>query len=135
MSLLPKQKSKGGKPVSSSSSIDQACLQNAAALAEFAAKPSVFSVFTIAEDVGVPKKSITAEYTLKASSGGKECVVFVPRHFLTKNGKLALREMTVGARIAVVSKVVSRQVDIVSFGVTKKTTVSDVDLMVAAVLP
>lgn len=133
--MSSKQKSKGGKPVSSLSSIDQACLQNTAALAEFAAKPSVFSVFTIAEDVGVPKKSTTAEYTLKASSGGKECVVFVPRHFLTKNGKLALREMTVGARIAVVSKVVSRQVDIVSFGVSKKTTVSDVDLMVAAVLP
>jgi hypothetical protein len=135
MALVPKQKSKGGKPVSSPSSIDQACLQNAAALAEFASKPSAFNVFTIVEDVGVSKKSSSAEYTLKVSSAGKECAVFVPRHFLTKNGKLALREMTVGARIAVVSKVVSRQVDIVSFGVSKKTTVSDVDLMVAAVLP
>lgn len=133
--MSSKQKAKGGKPVSSPSSIDQACLQNAAALAEFAAKPSVFSVFTIVEDIGVPKKSTTAEYTLKVSSEGKECTVFVPRPFLTKNGKLALREMAVGARIAVVSKVVSRQVEIVSFGCTKKTMVSDVDLVVAAVLP
>ena len=132
--MSSKQKIKGGKPSPGPSSIDQACLQNTAALAEFALNPSKFTVFTIAEDIGVPKKSTTSEYSLKVSSDGKECNVFVPRHFLTKNGKLALREMTVGARIAVVSKVVSRQVEIISFGCAKKEMVSDVDLVVAAVL-
>jgi hypothetical protein len=133
--MSSKQKTKGGKPTLGPSSIDQACLQNASALAEFALNPSKFTAFTITEDIGVPKKSLTAEYTLKASSEGKECTVFVPRHFLSKNGKLALREMVVGARIIVVSKVVSRQIDVVSFGCAKKAMVSDIDLVVAAVLP
>jgi hypothetical protein len=99
------QKAKGGKPIAGVSSLETAIKENAAGIVAFVANPSIFSVFTVTEDVGVPKKGGT-DYVLKATSEtGWEGTVLVPRSFLTKNGKLALRGMgEVGQRLAVSQK-------------------------------
>jgi len=87
------QKAKGGKPIAGASALEAAVAQNAAGIVAFMADPRLFSVFTVTEDVGVPKKGGT-DYLLKATSEtGWEGTVLVPRSLLTKNGKLALRGM------------------------------------------
>lgn len=100
------QKAKGGKPIAGTSALDAAIKENAAGMVAFMADPRIFSVFTVTEDVGVPKKGETTDYVLKArSETGWEGTVLVPRSFLTKNGKLALRGMgEVGKRLAVSQK-------------------------------
>ena len=107
MSSLNKgQKAKGGKPIAGASSLETAVKENAAGIMAFMADPRPFSVFTVSEDVGVPKKGETTDYVLKArSETGWEGTVLVPRSLLTKNGKLALRAMgEVGQRIVVSEK-------------------------------
>ncbi len=104
-----KNKQSKGKAVSST---DAASLQNAKGVADFTINPSNFSVFKVTEDVGVPKKAMTTEYTLKGVFEGmsSEVTVFVPRSFLSNNGKLALRQMgATGARLVVSRNMVSRE--------------------------
>jgi hypothetical protein len=104
------QKAKGGKPVAGASAVDAAVVKNAEGVAAFTADPRLFTVFTVTEDVGVEKKSARPEYVLKGVCEGGAVSIFVPAAFLTKNGKLALREMgVVGRRLAVSSKMVTAQ--------------------------
>jgi hypothetical protein len=99
------QKAKGGKPVAGASALEAAIKENAAGMVAFMADPRIFSVFTVTEDVGVPKKGETTDYVLKVTSeGGWEGTVLVPRSLLTKNGKLALRGMGVAGTKVVCSQ-------------------------------
>jgi hypothetical protein len=100
------QKAKGGKPIAGASALEAAVAQNAAGIVAFMADPRLFSVFTVTEDVGVPKKGETTDYVLKATAEtGWQGTVLVPRWLLTKNGKLALRGMgVVGTKLACVQK-------------------------------
>lgn len=100
------QKGKGGKPIAGASVVDIAIAKNAEGVSVFAKDPRLFTVFIVSEDVGVVKKSLRQEYVLKGvfEGYGSTMSVFVPSTFLTKNGKLALREMgVVGRRLAVSS--------------------------------
>ena len=108
-SICKGQKMKGGKTSSGPSPMEGAMTQNLLGMAAFKANEDIFKVFTVTEDVGVPKKGMSAEYTLKGvSEGGMTVSIFVPSSFLTKNGKLAIREMgVVGRRLAVSPQMVS----------------------------
>jgi hypothetical protein len=55
------QKAKGGKPIAGASALEAAVAQNAAGIVAFMADPRLFSVFTVTEDVGVPKKGETPD--------------------------------------------------------------------------
>ena len=103
--VIKGQKAKGGKPVAGASAADAAAVKNAEGVAVFTADPRLFTVFTVTEDVGVPKKGARQEYVLKGvcEGYGGAMSVIVPSAFLTKNGKLALREMGVVGRRLVVS--------------------------------
>jgi hypothetical protein len=131
------QKGKGGKPIAGASASEVAFAKNAEAVAAFTANPRIFAVFTVTEDVGVSKKSPRPEYILKGVFEGKEGAVsvFVPSAFITKNGKLALREMgMVGRRLAVCQKTTATERTQLSGGCMAKGTVMETDYIVAAVL-
>lgn len=135
------QKAKGGKPVVGAAAAEGAAVKNAEGVAAFMADPRLFSVFTVMEDVGVPKGA-RQDYVLKGIvEGGGVCSVFVPAAFLTKNGKLALREMgVVGRRLAVSSKVVTVQrttwrAKMGGGGCMMTGPVSETDHVVSAILP
>lgn len=141
MSALNKgQKAKGGKPIAGVSSLETAVKENAAGLVAFMADPRPFSVFTVTENVGVPKKGETTDYVLKATSEtGWQGTVLVPRCFLTKNGKLALHGMgEVGTRLAVSQKRVAvertRMNANMGSGCMTKGTVIETEFVVVAAL-
>jgi hypothetical protein len=135
-------KTKGGKPVVGASAVDAAAVKNAEGVAAFMADPRLFSVFTVMEDVGVSKKEARQDYVLKGIvEGGGVCSVFVPAAFLTKNGKLALRDMgVVGRRLAVSSKMVTVQrttwrAKMGGGGCMMTGPVTEMDHIVSALLP
>lgn len=140
MASIKGQKAKGGKPIAGASALEAAVKENAAGVKAFTANPLAFSVFTVKEDVGVPKKGEKTDYLLKVvSETGCECTVLVPRSFLTKNGKLALREMgKVGRRLAVSQKRLeverTRWSGHLSGGCMVTGTVIETDLVVVAAL-
>ena len=143
MSSIRGQKAKGGKPIAGASSLDAAILENASALSDYSENPKGYAVFIVGEDVGLSKKSTTAEYIIKGmfDGGNVEHSAFVPRSLLSKNGKLAIRMMGVkGARLLIKLKSVTRLRDVwhghVSGGGCMATVnVMNTEYVVSAVLP
>lgn len=142
MSSIRGQKAKGGKPISGASSVDAAILENSAAISEYTENPKGYSVFIVGEDVGISKKSSTAEYVIKGvfDGGNVEHSAFVPRSLLSKNGKLAIRTMGLkGARLLIKLKGVTRLRDTwhghVGGGCMATVNISTTEYVVSAVLP
>jgi len=87
-----------------------AAATQAATLAEYQASPDSFMVFTVTENIGVPKKGVT-DYLLKGRplAGGREMDMLVRTSLLRKSNKLAIRGMgDLGAHVLVKAHMVSR---------------------------
>ena len=137
------QKMKGGKPTAGAAAVDVANAAATEAMAEYAADPSAFLLFTVVEDLGVPKKG-HSDYLLKVvRSDGKGVAVdaIVRRELLTKSGKLALPTMgSAGAQLLIKTKTVTRQrMGLCSLGgagrgIEAMRTVSEMDYLIYAVV-
>ena len=136
-------KGKGGKPMAGVAAADAASIATAAALAEYSAEPAAYTLFTLVEDMGIPKKGQT-DYLLKVvRSDGKGVAVeaIVPRTLLSKSGKLALPSMgAAGTQLLIKTKTVVRQrmglcsLGGVGRGIEAMRAVSEMDYIVYAAL-
>jgi hypothetical protein len=135
---MPAPKTKGGKPASGASSVDSAAAAVAAGLVRYQAQPEAYDLFIVEEDEGIPKKGVS-DYLLKAvsvSHGGAAHDVIVPKDYLSKNGKLAVKEMGVkGARVAIATRLVKKERLSTIDGVTKVRPFMETEHVVVAVLP
>ena len=127
---------KGGKPASGASSVDSATAAVAAGLVRYHKMPEAFDLFLVEEDVGVPKKG--SDYILKAVSvahGGHAHDIIVPKDYLSKSGKLAVKEMGAkGARLAVATRLVQREKLTTIDGVTKMRPMMETEHTVVALV-
>jgi len=133
---------KGGKAVAGAAAADTASMACAAALAEYATSPESFVVFTLVENVGVPKKGVS-DYLMKimrADGKGFAVDAIVPRPLLTKSSKLAIPSMgAVGTKLLIKMKTVKRErmtwcPNGRSGGVEMMQSVIETDYIVSAIL-
>ena len=131
-------KTKSGKPLQGSSSLDAAPVALAEGLASYQQHPEVYSVYTVQEVVGVPKKGAITDFMLKTSSPDTHTLidVIVPKVFLSKSDKLVVREMGVkGAKIAVRQSRAQRERLLSVNGVSCLRSVIETDYIFVALLP
>ena len=107
-----------------------------AGLNAYMANPQNFYIYTVTEDIGVPKKSKSTDYVIKASYGSSSQDIIIPRKLLSKNGKLVIREMGLpGTKVVVQTKAVTRMMPSVMNGVQTMRACTDVDFVFIAIAP
>jgi hypothetical protein len=120
------------------SSLDAATSAVAEGLLKYQANPEMYEVYFVQEAVGVPKKGSVTDFMIKAtlSTAALTVDIVVPKSFLTKNGKLAVKEMGVkGAKIAARQQITKRERTVVSNGVRMTKLFAETDFVLVALLP
>lgn len=121
------------------SSVDAATSAVAEGLLKYQANPQLYEVYFVQEAIGVPKKSSVTDFMIKATLSTSTTPVtvdiIVPKTFLTKNGKLAVKEMGVkGAKIAARQQMSTRERTVVINGVRMTKMFAETDFVLVALL-